>query len=112
MDEGAYQATWPELEQPGPLVWLQGWYASQCDGDWEHSEGISIDTLDNPGWSVTINLSDTAHERRSYDRVELHRSEHDWHISWIEKSSFHAACGPLNLGEVLHLFRTWIQAEA
>jgi hypothetical protein len=28
---------------------LQDWYVSQCDGGWEHTYGISIDTLDNPG---------------------------------------------------------------
>jgi hypothetical protein len=31
------------------LPWLQGWYATQCDGDWEHEYGVSIETLDNPG---------------------------------------------------------------
>ena len=29
---------------------LQKWYKSQCNGDWEHSFGIKIETLDNPGW--------------------------------------------------------------
>jgi hypothetical protein len=38
---------------------LHHWYLAQCDGDWEHSNGISIETLDNPGWSVKIDLSDT-----------------------------------------------------
>lgn len=39
---------------------LQRWYRSQCNGDWEHSYGVKIDTLDNPGWSVTVELADTA----------------------------------------------------
>jgi Immunity protein 53 len=38
---------------------LQQWYQSQCNGDWEHTYGVKIDTLDNPGWSVTIELADT-----------------------------------------------------
>jgi hypothetical protein len=38
---------------------LQNWYAAQCDGNWEHAWGIKIDTLDNPGWTVTIYLHDT-----------------------------------------------------
>jgi len=93
------------------LVWLQGWYTSLCDGDWEHGQGISIDTLDNPGWSVKIDLEFTPCEGRPYERAELHRGEHDWHITWVDQSVFNAACGPLNLGEVLHLFRAWVQAE-
>jgi hypothetical protein len=31
------------------LRWLQDWHAGQCDGDWEHSYGVDIGTLDNPG---------------------------------------------------------------
>lgn len=38
---------------------IQSWYISNCNGDWEHSFGVSIDTLDNPGWSVRIDLADT-----------------------------------------------------
>ena len=30
------------------MGFLQSWYQSQCDGDWEHEFGIRIETLDNP----------------------------------------------------------------
>jgi hypothetical protein len=46
------------------LAWLQGWYAEQCDGDWEHDESVSIGTLDNPGWRLRVNLAGTAAEGR------------------------------------------------
>lgn len=39
-----------------PLKGLQDWYCSQCNGDWEHGYGVSIETLDNPGWSLKIEL--------------------------------------------------------
>jgi hypothetical protein len=29
---------------------LSTWYQSQCDERWEHSFGLKIETLDNPGW--------------------------------------------------------------
>jgi hypothetical protein len=32
------------------ISWLQRWYTAQCDGGWEHHYGITIGTLDNPGW--------------------------------------------------------------
>ena len=41
------------------LDWIANWYISQCDGRWEHFYGIKIDTLDNSGWGVEIDLSDT-----------------------------------------------------
>src|SRR5260221_4160816 len=33
---------------------LENWYRSQCNGEWEHGEGITIGTLDNPGWSIQV----------------------------------------------------------
>ncbi len=51
---------------------LQGWFLAHCNGDWEHSHGVSIATLDNPGWSIEINLLPPhggAPHRRRLDRV-------------------------------------------
>lgn len=96
-----------EAERPDVWTWLQAWYVMQCDDDWEHSEGITIDTLDNPGWSVKISLTGTVLEEVEYDKRELHRSEDDWCVSWVDDKVFNGACGPTNLGEVLHHFRAW-----
>lgn len=41
------------------ISWLQNWYHQYCDGDWEHAQNFTITTIDNPGWSVTINLVGT-----------------------------------------------------
>ncbi|MEU7928093.1 immunity 53 family protein [Micromonospora sp. NPDC049801] len=94
---------------PGVWSWLQAWYATQCDGEWEHEYGIRIETLDNPGWSVRIDLGDTALSGMAYERQELRRGEHDWVLTRVEEDQFRAACGPLNLGEALHLFRQWVE---
>src|SRR5438874_308023 len=51
------------------LKWLMQWYVGQCDNDWEHTYGVEIGTLDNPGWSLKVDLTDTALEGRSFDRV-------------------------------------------
>ena len=96
---------------PGTLTWLQAWYAMQTDGDWEHEFGITISTLDNPGWTVSVQLEGTQAAHLTYPKQEVHRSEHDWHVVGVERKVFEAACGPLNLGEVLHLFRLWVDGE-
>jgi hypothetical protein len=59
------------------LAELQRWYLDQCDGDWEHAYGITIDTLDNPGWSLRIDLTETPLSDREYRRAEAHRTEDD-----------------------------------
>jgi Immunity protein 53 len=96
--------------QPGALFWLQAWYTSQCDGEWEHTYGVEITTLDNPGWLLTVNLTGTDLESQVKPRSEIYRSEHDWCTSWTDDEKFHAACGPLNLGEAIHDFRRWAQS--
>ncbi|MFE9809303.1 immunity 53 family protein [Streptomyces sp. NPDC005548] len=91
----------------GELDWLQRWYAAQCDGDWEHEWGVRIATLDNPGWTVDIDLEDTSLAGRPYAGIHLRRSESDWVITKVSDKVFEAACGPLNLSELLGLFREW-----
>jgi hypothetical protein len=94
---------------PGTLTWLQAWYAAQCDGDWEHGYGLLIETLDNPGWFLRVDLAGTALSGRIFDRREIHRSEHDWLSVQLVDNRFEAACGPLNLGEAVHEFRLWAE---
>ncbi|TJZ98306.1 immunity 53 family protein [Actinacidiphila oryziradicis] len=94
------------------LGWLQSWYARQCDGDWEHEWGVRIATLDNPGWTVEIDLEETDLEEREYPRQDVNRSTQDWVRTWTAEKTFHAACGPRNLTEALTLFRTWATATA
>ncbi|MEU0544681.1 immunity 53 family protein [Nocardia sp. NPDC005978] len=89
------------------LDWLQSWYAAQCDGDWEHGWGVRIETLDNPGWLVEINLEQTDLEDQKYPRQQIDRSEHDWVHAWTAGQTFRLACGPRNLTEALALFRVW-----
>ena len=35
------------------FMWLLNWFQDHCDGDWEHSSGIHLETLDNPGWALS-----------------------------------------------------------
>jgi hypothetical protein len=83
-------------------------YVAQCNDDWEHEYGINITTLDNPGWSITIDLTGTDLDAATYARREVHRSEDDWCSTWTENAAFQAACGPTNLAEALHEFRLWV----
>ena|ERR1700744_3956873 len=59
------------------LEFLQDWYSSNCDGDWEHSFGIKIETLDNPGWTITVDLENTEWEDLQFSESE-ELSEDDW----------------------------------
>lgn len=87
---------------------LQAWFHEQCDGDWEHTWGLTIETLDNPGWKFSVDLEASGVEGRDFDWVKLERSEHDWLFFRSTGSVFEAACGPLNLEETLEQFLDFI----
>ena len=89
------------------LAALERWYASRCDGDWEHTYGIRIETLDNPGWSLQVDLMDTPLERTEFSPVALERSEHDWVICKVDQGRFVGHCGPTNLSEIVAVFVNW-----
>ena len=87
---------------------LQDWYKSNCDGDWEHCYGIKIDTLDNPGWAVEINLVDTKWENKDFQYVQIQRKyEDDWIHCKVESNVFYGCGGPDNLEEILRIFYEW-----
>jgi hypothetical protein len=92
--------------------WLLNWHQSQCDGDWEHSAGIHIDTIDNPGWSISINLEGTELEQKKFQKIKIDNSETDWLRCFIEDHSFKGCCGSLNFLEVLHIFRNWAEDDS
>jgi hypothetical protein len=62
-----------------PLAGIQKWYLSQCDGDWEHTYGVTLGTLDNPGWTLTIELQETEWEDVAFSKVSDLDPEHDWY---------------------------------
>lgn len=92
------------------LTWLQGWYDARANGTWEHRYGVRIATLDNPGWSVTVDLSETALADRPFETLNLDRGEHDWIYCWVEEGRFEGRGGPHNLAEILAAFRTFAGA--
>ncbi len=47
---------------------LEAWYLARCDGEWEHSCGVEIGTIDNPGWWIKIDLAGTGLEGVAFAR--------------------------------------------
>jgi hypothetical protein len=94
------------------LTELQNWYATQCDGDWEHQDGIEIITLDNPGWRVAISLRDTRLADVVFEPIEEnYANEAEWLRCWVDERKFHAAGGALMLSRILRIFLDWASAN-
>lgn len=91
------------------LVRLCIWYQQQCVNDWQEAYGVKIDTLDNPGWCLSIDLVDTKLQNRSFSPVKVNRSEVDWYVARREHLSFEAYGGPGNLEEMINCFLLWAE---
>ena len=95
------------------LTELQEWYHSQCNDDWEHSYGITIGNIDNPGWTVKIDLRDTELEHVdfpefSYGVAEQAESSGDnWLLCRRVGNEFDGCGGPHKLTEILDTFLKW-----
>ena len=92
------------------LADLQQWYLSQCNGDWEHQYGVEIDTLDNPGWSVRIDLTDSDLSGAAFTAIERTDDESGWITCRVRDDTFEAFGGPFMLEEILRTFLTWAGA--
>jgi hypothetical protein len=88
---------------------LQAWYAHMCDGEWEHQYGIKIDTLDNPGWSLVIDLTATPLEDATFPEVNLEESEETWIHCRVKNRCFEGFGGPGMLGRLLDTFLDWAE---
>jgi hypothetical protein len=106
------------------LNWLQQWYSAQCDGEWEHGFGITIETIDNPGWSVKICVEGTELASAQFEPVKTEVSETDWIQCRVTERKkgllphsspnyrrFEGFGGALNLPDIIKTFRTWAETK-
>lgn len=119
------------MENNNLLTWLNSWYINQCNGDWEHSYGINIRTVDNPGWTLEIDLEfiKDAHIINEIDWkiIELNRDLINFNSQYnkyedinydvwigigfeIKNKKFKAICSRyINLEVLVFIFKTLIE---
>lgn len=93
------------------IKWLKRWYKSQCDGDWEHCYGVEISTLDNPGWSVKIDVRETDAEGRPFERIFIDNGDDDWYVCQVQDEVFQGSGDPDKLETLISVFRKWYESE-
>jgi len=94
------------------LQQLQEWYLANCNGDWEHTYGVTIETLDNPGWALTVDLEDTRLMDAPFEKVHIQRDdEDDWIICRKDGFKFRCDGGPHNLEEIVNVFLNWARSN-
>ena len=96
---------------------IQSWYVSQCDGNWEHRFGLTVRTLDNPGWMVDIDLHQTDLEDRPCSTVNygvvaesIENSGERLNCA-VDDKVFKRRGGPEKLQEILSIFLDCAEVE-
>ena len=93
-------------DEADDLAWLQHWYVFRCNGEWEHHHGLKLQTLDNPGWWLKIDLTGTELEGHAFPEIREGQPSDDldgwqlsgsWWVVTVKDGKFDAACGPLDL---------------
>ena len=114
----------------GILEDVQNWYKRQCDGNWEHHNGITIETLDNPGWQLAIDLTGTKVAEEPFELVcrnvpqnfidqsmgkvappfvAANPTSDDWLLCFARDEKFIGAGSPQNLSAILETFLNWVK---
>ncbi len=91
------------------INWLQNWYLNQCDSDWEHDYGIRIETLDNPGWNIKIDLEETnvLLNKKEWQLFEL--ANDNWVGYKIENNIYNASGDPEKLELLILIFKQIVE---
>ena len=91
------------------IKWLEEWYKSQSVNDWQHFYGVKIETLDNPGWVVTIDLADTALADKTFEEYEVTNSDDDWIHCRVNGEIFEGCGDSSKLEEIIIIFKNWAE---
>jgi hypothetical protein len=88
---------------------LEAWYGTRCNGRWEHQWGIRISNIDNPGWSVSIDLNETTIANQMLQPLRVDVSETDWMHCWKDSAKFEGRGDPGKLDAILRHFLRFVE---
>jgi len=95
------------------LSGLTQWYSNHCDGEREHHHGITMQTTDNPGWWVKIDLTDTELAGRAFPPIregvgpDGFPAQPRWLDCRVQETKWHGAGDESRLAEIIGHFLAW-----
>ena len=99
------------MKDENTIKWLESWFLGQCDGEWKHGMGITIEGLDNPGWDVKIDLKGTSLRDVNSDSGLIEKSNSDWYVITIKDGMFNAYGDPTKLDFLLQHFKELVNRD-
>ena len=88
------------------------WISGQCNGKWEHDYGVTLETCDNPGWILTVDLKGTRLENKPFVPIREGDFSHNcplppWIDCHVENGVFSGGIDLNRLPVLLNLFLNW-----
>ena len=93
------------------INFLQEWHKTCFNKTGKKDHRIIIETLDNPGWWVEINLKDTQYIDKQFDAIKELEDDDIWIYCVVKDNQFQAASSPQNLNSILNIFCKWIDSS-
>ncbi|MCL2225130.1 MAG: immunity 53 family protein [Defluviitaleaceae bacterium] len=94
------------------LQWIMNWRNAQCDGCWESDYGITIETCENPGWGVKIDILDTELEGKEFSEIRNDNGDNDWMFCYLQDGKFQGYGDTFKLEDILTVFKEWAERES
>ena len=94
------------------LEWLEDWYQQQCNGEWEHRQGMRLEPLEKSGWLLTIDLSGTSAVNARPQQLRLETQGGGWLACSIAGTCFKGSGDPRKLEQIIGVFRRWVETGA
>lgn len=93
------------------INWLEEWYKLNCATEISHHYAIKIESLDNPGWMVKIDLTNTSSKDKKFDSIDIDNGEEDWIMCRIKNNIFEGAGDPSKLLKILNIFKEFVEVN-
>ena len=97
---------------------ITAWYQRHCNDSWEHQHGVRLETLDNPGWLLTVDLNHTNLQGGTMTEVREGIAPEDHPVSprrihcSVTANQFRGACNPTQVARLFHIFHLFICSQA
>jgi hypothetical protein len=90
---------------------LEEWYSHRCDGSWEQRYGVSVESSDNPGWILRIDVPEIPSVySKQFENVawdgSLPPNQH-WIVCEVTDGQFRGA--GWSIRAVLEVFFDWFE---
>jgi hypothetical protein len=93
------------------IEFLEGWYATQHDGEWELEHGVTICNVSNPGWALSVDLVGTDLEGRVLEDWTPVDLPDDWLYCHSDGRRFEALSSSPGLVRIIDGFRRFAVGE-